>query len=99
MPPRVIGVVISLPLGALRVYSTVFEDESNRLPKVTPSIFLRSSLTVGAWNFRTMGYVPFAVFLDDGSKLIQQFRLPQSILSIQPQFEGKISSRHPGHVE
>ena len=84
MPPKVIGVVISLPLGGLGLYSTVFEDESNRLPKVTPGIFLRSSLPVGSRDFGTMCYVPVVVFLDDGSKFIQHLRSPQSILSIQP---------------
>ena len=64
------------------VLSTVFEDEGDCLPKITPGFFLGHSLTVGAGNFRTICYVPVVVFLDDGSKFIPHIRLPQSILSL-----------------
>ena len=78
------GVILALPLGGLGVYSTVFEDESNCLPKVTPSIFLCSSLAVGAWDFGTMRYVPVAILLNDGSEFTLHLRLPQSAFNRTP---------------
>ena len=77
-------VILVLSLTGFRVYSTIFEDKSNRLPKVTPSIFRCSSLAVGAWNFGTKCYVPVAVFLDDGSEFTLHLRLPQSAFNRTP---------------
>ena len=73
-----------MPLGGLGVYSTVFEDESNRLLEIPPSIFLRSSLAVGAWDFGTECYVPVAIFLNDGSEFTLHLHLPQSAFNRIP---------------
>lgn len=77
-------VILVLSLTGLRVYSSVFEDKSNRLSKVTSSIFLCSSLAVGARNFRAVCNIPVVVFLDDSSKLIQHLRSPQSAFNRTP---------------
>ena len=79
--------------------STVFEDEGDCLPKITPGLFLGHSLTVGAGDFRTICYIPVVVFLNYGSEFIPHICFPQSILTFSSSSMGKILSRHPGHVE
>ena len=82
-------------LGGLGVLSTIFDDEGDCLPKITPGFFLGHTLTVGTRNFRTICYVPVVVFLYDGSEFIPHIRLPQSILSLALPFKQQFVGENP----
>src|ERR1039458_1200371 len=56
--------------GAPGFLTSVLKDEGNCFAEVWQAVFARFALAVGAWYFGTVGDVPWAIPLDDRSKLV-----------------------------
>jgi len=61
------------------VFSTVLQDQRDRVRQALASFLLRSPLAVGPRNLRTVCNPPLTVTLENGRKLIRHRRLPPVI--------------------